>query len=414
MKILILDDQQSQCEFTMSKIESRKDVNPVPLGGDNLTAALTEFFQGVSSFLDGNRDSEKLESISTFDGYDIVIIDNNLALLDLEGARLTAETIIGYLRAFTDIPYIVSLNKNLLVDFDLKRLFGDEESLADIALNTEHLSNDWLWEPSDGAKFSPWYWPRLTLAAKQREDQLEFISDYYDSSVWDSLDFPDSSVDYLSYEARGALFSDQDGSFGETTFQSFFDSSESLPAAEKEVLNGADNDMTRRAKHHIAAFEVDRWIRREILGPQDVLIDVPHLLAQMPHLLGGESYKLSCWNKTVNCVNPPFNFNEELFNRFLKRRQFKASMWAPKPCFWWPSLKDDDDLMAKFFDSEEDWPNAVFCEDTSRFVNINDKGGVNSIKEFESELAGSWGRRYIAHLGEIKYSPPSRITEPAE
>ena len=99
--------------------------------------SLTSLFDNVSSVLNGGSMPDQGLEATDFDGFDLVIVDNNLTGLDLDGARLTAETIIGYLRAFTDVPYIVSLNKNLHVDFDLRFLFGDYQSLADLALNAQ-------------------------------------------------------------------------------------------------------------------------------------------------------------------------------------------------------------------------------------------------------------------------------------
>ena len=95
--------------------------------------------------------------------FDIVVLDNNLAALEVSGARQTAESIAGYIRAFTNIPYIVSLNKNPEVDFDLRYLLGDYQTQADVALNTDHLANRALWRGLTGRQSQSL--PALVLAS---------------------------------------------------------------------------------------------------------------------------------------------------------------------------------------------------------------------------------------------------------
>ena len=408
MRILICDDKPSQCERTITAIDTRGEVEG--LAGPELKDALKTLFQGVSRVLNGNSVPDKWEHATAFNGYDLAIVDNNLTGLGLEGARLTAETIIGYLRAFTDIPYIVSLNKNLHVDFDLRYLFGDYQSLADLSLNSEHLAKDWLWTSDDPSGFAPWYWPRLSDAVNRRKSQIEFLRENFERPVWEALDFPDEADNYLSLRAKAALTSLRDDKIQEATFQTFFDASRALPPGEKEALvAGRDNDLARRAKHHITASEVDRWLRRDVLGTQDVLIDLPHLVAQMPFLLGELASDLDCWNRVVTCEKAPFALDREMFERDLEGTRFARSFWAPTPCFWWPSLKSDENLTELFFDAEGDWPDAVFCEDVSRFVPVSGEGQWGSPREFEAEIAGSWARRYVQCVGDHLYSPRSRI-----
>ena len=406
MKILICDDNPSQCERTKRAIESRGEVDG--LAGPKLKDALTTLFQGISRVLDGTSVPDEWEDANAFNGYDLVIVDNNLTGLELEGARLTAETIVGYVRAFTNIPYIVSLNKNLHVDFDLRYLFGDYQSLADVALNSEHLANSWLWKSERLSRFAPWYWPRLSAAADRRKKQVQFLEENFDRSVWEALGFPSEADEYLSLRAKAAL-TYRSKSIQEVTFQTFFDASRTLPPAEKDTLvAGKNGDLARRAIHQITAYEVDRWLRRDVLGTQDVLIDLPHLLVQMP-FLGDLANDLDCWNRSVTSEQPPFGLNADLFDTHVEETRFVESIWAPAPCFWWPSLKSNDKLMDFFFEAEGDWPDAVFCEDVSRFVPVSGEGQRESPQEFEAELAGSWVRRYVVCVDDYLYSPRNRI-----
>ena len=409
MRILICDDMPSQCERTEKAIDSKGEV--VGLAGTHMKDSLTSLFDNVSSVLNGGSMPDQGLEATDFDGFDLVIVDNNLTGLDLDGARLTAETIIGYLRAFTDVPYIVSLNKNLHVDFDLRFLFGDYQSLADLALNARHLSNGRLWEGNAGDGFAPWYWPRVADAAGRRREQIDFLAKKFDSPVWKSLGFPPEADDYLSLRAKSPLLSTEKD-MREASFEVFFDSSRVLPPAEIKKLKelaGKEVDFARRAVRQISAYEVDRWLRRDVLGAQDVLIDLPHLVAQMPFLLGEHASELDCWNKVVTDGEPPFGLDGPLFETHLGPAHFGHGMWVPGPCFWWPRLKSDDALTERFFAADGDWPDAVFCEDVSRFVPITGEGDPDSLQEFEAEIEGSWARRYISYVDDYLYSPRSRI-----
>ena len=142
---------------------------------------------------------------------DVVVLDNNLADLQHSGALHTAEAIAGYVRAFTDIPYVVSLNKNSDVDFDLRYLIGDYQTLADSALNTDHLAHRGLWDGPSGGKagsFRPWYWPLLNDAPARRRRQIEVVKKVLDDPILPTLSFSEEDIGYLTRHAKGALSAD--------------------------------------------------------------------------------------------------------------------------------------------------------------------------------------------------------------
>ncbi len=407
MKVLVCDDEGKRYEATKGKIGRRAKVSP--LVGDELAHELESLFQGVEELLDGGN--PRSLAAGEFSGFDLVVVDNNLGELSLKGARLTAETIIGYVRAFTDSPYIVSLNKNPGVDFDLRYLVGDYQSLADIALNTKHLSNPCLWERGVEGGFAPWYWPRFENAANRRKAQIDFLSGNLDRPVWSVLGFPAEADDYLSFRAKAPLSSGSQAMF-DVTFKAFFESSHALPPKEIErlvELAKEGNELARKAILRVTAHEVDRWLRRDVLGAQDVLIDVPHLVAQMPFLLGSRQGELQGWNDAVAAVSSPFGLDAALFEAHVERARFRELAWAPVPCFWWPVLKRDDGLREQFFEATGEWPDGVFCEDVSRFVQMSGEGGRGIPLEFEAEIDGSWPRRFVSNVDGHHYSPRSRI-----
>ena len=408
-RILICDDREDGCDDAIRQLEKvgRAD-GAATLYGDFLREVLSTLFEGTGELLRGGADSEKFKIPKDLAGFDLVIFDNNLADLDFGGARLTAESIIGHLRAFTDAAYIISLNKNPNVDFDLRHLFGDHDSIADLALNTSHLSRPRLWGGQDD-DFAPWYWPCLPDAAARRTEQIDFVRRSLDRTVWDALNFPDEAADYMSRRSK-ALASrlSRRETVREVTFRDVFDANGSLDREATENMDSLARESVTCAVEavcRVAAAEVERWIRREILAPQDVLVDLPHLVTRMPSLLGDKSSDLAEWNRVAVSTEEPYGLDGVAYRDHVGSTRFQPDFWLSAPCFWWPTLKASAELRRQLFESKVDWPDAVFCEDVSAFVAMDTLSPV----EIEADIEGSWPRRYIAQKAEVNFSPRSRI-----
>lgn len=399
-RVLICDDRPKGCDEAKSQL-GESGCELTSLHGDSLRKALKKLFET-------NTAPDELS------GFDIAVVDNNLADLNFGGARLTAESVIGYMRAFTKTDYIVSLNKNPNVDFDLRHLYGDHESIADLALNTQHLSTQRLWDRPSNGDFAPWYWPHLPRAAAKRRGQIDFVRDHLNDNIWEALGFPPSAMDYLSRRATGALNPKMEVGQGiqGVTFSDFFEINRSLPPEMRDDLKGkagGNDSLALEAIARVAAAEFDRWLRKEVLVLQDVLIDLPHLLSRMPVLLGKAASELSSWNAVVAQFDPPYGLDSELFSRHVEKTEFHHSDWVPSPCFWWPEIKKDGALRSVFFGSERNWPDAVFCEDVSMFLMAESLDDDPEPREFEADIEGSWPRRYVAMKADLNFSPRSRI-----
>jgi hypothetical protein len=417
MRVLVCDDRRSECDAAMEAVRkgAPRGTRCEPLHSKDLGAALETLFSVVRDSLDG-----KTVGKTPFDDQDIIILDNNLSHLDTKGARLTAEAVAGYVRAFATTPYVVSLNKNQEVDFDLQNLIGDNATRADLAVNTAHLENRSLWtgrsvDATDG--FCPWYWPALALAPKRRRQQIAFVQRSLKKPILQSFQFPDSAVAALSRHAKGLLSPDAqyvtaDAHVGKpiskVTFAEFFHSTaRSLPAEE-------DREKLLKMKNHriiarTVAGELDVWFRRDVLATQDAIVDVPHLLVRMPFLLGKRAADLRAWNSAVAAERPPFGLEQSLYKKYLSRHRFDLNMWIPAPAFWGRSLKEDDKLSALFFKSEKSkWGDFVFCEDTRLFERRVDDGSSGP-KEFVAEFESPWDRRYISNVKKKNYAPRSRL-----
>jgi hypothetical protein len=373
-----------------------------------------------------NPENYRCADNSPFDTADIVILDNNLTHLENSGPPLTAESIAGYVRAFTKASYVVSLNLNPDVDFDLDYLIGDFSTRADVALNTDHLSIAALWNRSSAPAedgFLPWYWPQLESVQKQRQQQIEFVRTRLDQPVLKVLGFDDDAIELLSPHARGALSPEaaSDGeiarggpSLKEVTFRDHFivkDRSIPLKPA-RQALSKAEKAGNRELTDVIArvvAADIDLWFRRDIVGPQEPLVDVPHLLMRFPFLLGKGAGYIEAWNEAAPADSEPYGLDKELYSAYLARRKFEHDLWVPTACFWWPKLRMDEKLNERFFEAKQgDWADAVFCEDCSKFLERSPEHG-KAPTEFAAEFEGAWGRRYVAHIDGRSYSPLSRL-----
>ena len=415
MKILVCDDVRRRGEETVRAIASATRHEPTLVCGEPLTEAIRGLFDYARSVLQKPTTGADEGPPLFGPPYELTVLDNNLSELEIAGARHTAESIAGYVRAFGRIPYVVSLNKNPDVDFDLRYLVGDYRTHTDLAVNDPHLSNAGLWtgHPQDtGDPFLPWYWPSLDRAPDRRRQQVAFVGVHLDEPILKSMAFPPSAAGYFSRHASGAL-SPRAESTSSVTFLRFFrEACHSLPnmkERQKLARAASRNEGVRAFVSRVVAAEMDRWIRRDLLGPQDVLVDVPHLLVRMPFLLGSRADDLRYWNKAVVQTEPPYGLSEELYENYLKENKFAHDSWTKGPCFWWRALKTNSELN-RLFDTQSRWADAVFCEDLSRFVGATSDRAPETT-EFAAEFEGAWNRRHIAYLDEKQYAPKSRLAK---
>ncbi len=424
MKVLVCDDIGERGREVLEELDESGVANLgiTPLFGDNLAAGLEGLFDRVKVCLEKDRDVSNSSDLP-FDGFDVALFDNNLSHLDIKGARHTAEGVVGFVRAFTDVGYIVSLNKNADVDFDLLYLLGDVASRADCAVNTRHLSNRALWTRNrhHGKRgFAPWYWPELERAAARRREQIAAVRNRLDARVVEATGFSldEDTLTYFSLHAAGALspLTAVDGIDGtplqELAFKEVFskDTRTLSAEADRQALLGRADEGDEGAHEIIArvlAARIDFWFRRDVVGPQEILVDVPHLLMRMPFLLGEDATDIDAWNNVIDVRAPPFGLDPAFFGQYLRRARFEQEVWLPTPAFR-PILKQDEELNNLFFESNADaWLDVVFCEDLSAFVPRSTVADGGSPYEFSTQLEGSWARRHVAKIPEIQYAPRS-------
>ena len=435
MNVLICDDLvEDDLEFEKAiTAANQSHIKVRRLTGVNLKSQLGTLIEKADSILSENDHGNTIQETEFDKDIDLVILDNNLAHLRIQGARLTAESVAGYIRAFSSTPYIVSINKNPEVDFDLRYLIGDYTTRADLALNTHHLSNPALWtrDLKDAKReFLPWYWPKLSDVATRRRRQIEFVEVHLDDAVTATIGFTPDDYRALSRQARSLLSEAEDtrnagfspdalSGFSATFREVFLTSSRSLPNRdERKFLNakcesGPDRQEFQRIMAKIIAADVDFWFRRDILGPQEVIVDLPHLVIRMPFLLGDNVANIESWRKVVmpDISGSPFGLDGAMVSTHLEDARVQSEIWGPCPCFFWSRLSDDDQLSSYFYENNVDWPEVVFCEDRSDYLPLKPAAESLRPREFVSQFEGSWNRRYVSRIEGVRYAPKTRFAK---
>jgi hypothetical protein len=424
MKVLVCDDEELRCAtVTQWVIDTYPEAIVTGLCGDGLKKALNALGARASKWLDAAPTVAATEPATIFDDTDVAIFDNNLAHLDPSGVRYTAEAVIGNVRAFSGARYIVSINKNPDVDFDLASLVGDPESRADLAIHPDHLKNRALWtglQADASGGFLPWYWPRLGSVSERRAAQVDFVQARLGAPLFESLGLPPGSDTFsaLTHNALGALvpslsLDDVEGGINasDVTFHHVFtERGRSLPdKSERHRLETSGNaDHKDIIIARVIAADIDLWFRRNVLAPQDALVDLPHMVSRLPFLLGTNVRNRDGWNAPVYETVAPFGLDQALAAKYLVPALFANAVWLPAPAFSWRTLKSNDELNDAFFAAvDSTWPRFVFQEDTSSFSEqpSQDEDQAKGPIEFTAVMESAWARRFVARLPGVRYSP---------
>ena len=153
-----------------------------------------------------------------------------------------------------------------------------------------------------------------------------------------SLGFDQEAIDVLSYRAKGALSSDpkssDESAIDRVTFADVFLEVDSLPIwADRDSLHKAKEEpFVQSVIARVVAGYIDRWFRRDVLGPQGTLVDLPHLFMRLPFLLGEKAGDSAAWNNVVLEDKPPYGMDSALYNNHVESTQFAHGiMWSTGP-----------------------------------------------------------------------------------
>ena len=327
-----------------------------------------------------------------FDDIDILVIDYDLLHIDEANAQYTGEGLGRLVRMFTECAVIVVVNQYPQAHFDL-RLRGHLESHADLNMDAELIAVPGLWREPPWTGFRPWRWQTLNAAVRTQRARQKVVATKFSQSVLDTVGMRSEDASRLSDFAFGFLSpsANRFQSLREATFQSFLnDASDG-----RDIRSLAESD--REAATRVASARIGKWLEREILGGQDVLIDIPHLLQRFPFVLGDTVADLDIWNSAVH--------DPEVVARVVEEDAwFARNEILSRPAIWTSRFQADTNVreMRATFDFAS-VPEFVFVEDRSVFVKLSEA------MEFRAGFHNVFDRRYIARVDGISYGPQRRL-----
>ena len=365
--INIWDDDTGSARDWKQEIELLLDDSDIRVRAfeiDEIDHELHVLHKRREAFLAG--DDLEPDEPSALDDTHVLIVDNDLFHLQ-DFSDFSAETVAARAGVYTDCSLIVVLNLNPDIDFDLS-LLGDPDSKADLHINDKFIANPGLWRqcPRQHGRFRPWHWPLLLNEAqlhKRRVRDLHRTLRDEDSGtpILDYLGFPEEARSRLSRLARAFLHPRRSDTEN-ISFPDFVDGNARAVALSDGEMITRRKDIKKVAR--IGARRVYKWLFRHIVGPQDILMDFPHLLQKLPFLFPQDHQaSIDHWNSVASLTDAPV----ALVSDGLSVAALQLPNWTDRPLFWSHDFERPyifDQVLAGIDLNPERF---VFCEDSSAF-----------------------------------------------
>ena len=390
--VVICDDDADICKDWVEAVQAvapseHYEVGEPPAKKD-LQDAIREVFARQSALLDG---SPRKQTDCLFDSADILILDYDLLHIDKRNARHTGEALARLVRLCTTAGVIVVVNQ-FGTHFDLS-LRGHLSSHADLNLTANLLGYLGLWTGPPWKGFRPWHWQTLHRAVETQWARQRLVRRHFDEPIVEVLGMREEDLLRLSDTAVGFIAPDARDwdQVRKWTFRSFA----SNPANGR--CTSALFEKDEEAAHRFVGSRVGKWLERRVLGPQDVLVDLPHLIQFFPFLLGEDMRELEAWNAAV-CDG------ESLRRRVPDGCWFEPQGFLSRPAVWGQRFADDAGVRKGrgTFDYSST-PPFVFLEDTSTFAPLKEA------KQFRAGHHNASDWRFVKCFEKVTYAPQRRL-----
>lgn len=394
--IQVYDDEP---DFEHDWVEKIKEAAPSELysvTGSNSPTSLRDAAQELLARRSAARADEPVsrprESCS-FDEAHILVLDYDLVHVDETAARHTGEGLARLARAFSSCDIVVVLNQFPGVQFDLS-LRGHLSSHADLNLDAELLGSPRLWRDAHWQGFRPWSWQALHQAVKTQRARVRRVAETPDDgSIVDALGMSEEDVARLSDSAFGfvAPRANSPEEFCSRTFSDFLQDAEDARDvhAAARIEPGSEN--------RFVAARIGKWLERAVLAPQDVLVDVPHLVERYPFLLGDDVSDREAWDDVVHN-------HARLMQEIPEECWFTPPELLSRPAVWRQRFEAHPDVSERRFNFDySQVPALVFLEDTSRF------GLLDEATEFRAGHHNPFDRRFVKLEQGLRYAPQRRL-----
>lgn len=407
MKIAIWDDDTEAATGWKGQIEELlRPEGPIVEAHDS--EEIKQEFEILHSrrrrYLDGEVVLEE-DGASKLDQTDVLVLDNDLFELDTF-VDLSAELVASRSLVYTECPYVVVLNLSPDIDFDLT-LLGHADSKADLHINDRFVADRGLWLecPLVDSSFRPWHWPLLLSAGSLQKSRAEELRVYLTEGdphvpVLDYFGFSDTARTRLSRSARAFLHPTK--SADEVSFLDFISNNAKAVDVRDAKTLVANENLNKIAQ--VCARRVSRWLSQLVAGPQDIIIDLPHLIAEFPFLVQkNHQGDLGRWNSFAMLDGAPVAELTLDVGEF----QFGLSRWFDRPVYWRDKLDTEENLdrLLEFTGAESEGP--VFCEDASSFHHPEEC--QRFVAGYHSSSDNRFVRWFDSGAGVVNYGPHSRL-----
>ena len=321
-RVLVCDDDPGLAKDWVEAIEEvvTEDYDLLPPPGTKDVRESAQELLHRRSAVRGEVD--RPDKSCLFDGVDILVIDYDLLHIDEDNAQYTGEGLGRLSRMFSDCAVVVVLNQYPDAQFDL-RLRGHLQSHADLNLDAELIGTPGLWQDPPWDGYRPWMWQTLFRAVETQRQRETLINKAFDFSIVDTLGMQVEDASRLSDTAFGLLGPSANtyDDLREVTFRSFL----------TQISDGRDvraiSKTSKQAAVRVASARIGKWLEREVLGGQDVLVDLPHLVQRFPFLLEDNIESLEAWNQAIHRF--------DIFERALSDEcLFAHRSFLSRPAIW--------------------------------------------------------------------------------
>lgn len=394
IRILVCDDDVKRAKDWSHRIAARgSHLDVTPLGGN-------EFGRAVGALKARKETAKRVDDPTTtgddaarvFDDVDILFIDTDLTpdpdthfdedrkAVDEHLVGQTGGEVAHLARCYSSAGPIVVVNQKWRSRaFDLT-MVGLADEVGDVYISEEDIDNPGLWSPDEPPSngFRPWHWPHLQALPQQVAELLESVSE--ETSITDLLGLTDGDLTRLTGRQLDAL-GIEDLS-GDTRIID-------IACRSSYGLRLKENASTEQ-QLRLSVYGLRRWLDREVVNAQNVLVDFPHLLVRQPWRVEQRD-DLDVWNDS----QPWWDLDSASPRPPILG---KASRLLGRPVWRWADLSADSPNGPRFLPDDP-----VFCEDTSRFVE------PHAARDFFSDLDGQWAQRYVAEVAAVDYHPRRRL-----
>ena len=391
-------DWEEQIHTALRDNEATVHAAPLPEIGDCLSA----LHERRKSYLDGNVTADH-DPASVLDKTDILIVDNDLFHLP-KHEDLSAETVASRVGVYTDCACIVVLNLTPDLDFDLT-LLGHPSSKADVHINDRFVADKGLWHecPKKGGTFRPWHWPLLASTADlyraRVAEIVALLQSEGDTPILDYLGFDEAARRRLSRAARAFLHPEKDAT---TVSFAHFVKDNTMAVGSRDGAKIFERDDARKIAR-IGARRIAKWLAQYVVSPQDVLMDLPHLIERLPFLVPEEGReRADSWNSCAHLADAPVGLVDD-----LGIVRFEKAKWCDRPVFWTEGIETEEIVRQLIVVEDANPEEFVFCEDSSAFHKV---GNCDPFVAAHNTMSDN---RFIRWLTEgdprTRYGPQSRL-----